>query len=488
MTVAAVVSAQTVYQGVSPNTYLFPGLCKKANGDFLMMARRASGHTVADGTLVMRTSSTGLTGSWSAETVVFTPSGVSPNVAAGLPRLLDDGRVVVMCWYNNGGVPPFIVTTFVSTDETCTAWVRGGNVAGVSSDGVTCESPVVVAPDGTWLLAVSGTEVAGNHPWSSWIVESDDEGASWSFKAWVARTSSPSGAYVGSLDLEEPFLLHVEDDTYLCAVRTGEVGWTSSTGIYTHIWRSTDGCVTWTDLGRLNSTHKHFSRMAMCRNPVTGTIMLHHRLYGTGGSGHTTGVGQGAYYWTNDDATTWSTGKLLDGDGSIPSNPSQPPGYSYGDTVAHDGGFAAIWADEVPISGSGPAIRFAAYSDDAPIYAAGYGNNTSSGYDDGDVTVYEPPPASIIVDPASPAWNQIDTQIIVRVTADAPSSVAVTFTSPAGSLVWFRGTDADLFEVSLDGTTWSSRLDVPAGETDGFVRVTPEAPGTTLTAEIGISS
>ncbi len=120
--------------------------------------------------------------------------------------------------------------------------------------------------------------------------------------------------------------------------------------------------------------------------------------------------------------------------------------------------------------------------------AEGYGNTISSGYDDGAVSVYEPPPATIIVDPASPAWDQIDTQIIVRVTADAPSSVAVTFTSAAGSLVWFRGTDADLFEVSLDGTTWAPRLDVPAGETDGFLRVTPAAPGTLLTAEIGISA
>lgn len=471
MTVAAVVAAQTIYQGASPNEYLFPGLCKKANGDFLMMARRASSHIIADGTLVMRTSPTGLTGSWSAETVVFTPSGASPNVAAGLPRLLDDGRIALMCWYNNSGTTPYIVTSFVSTDATATSWVRGGNVPALTSDGVTCESPVVVAPDGTWLLAVSGTEVAGNHPWSSWIVESDDEGATWTFKAWVARTASPSGSYVGSQDHEEPFLLHVDGDTYLCAVRTGETGWTSSTGIYTHIWRSTDGCVTWTDLGRLNSTHKHFSRMAMCRNPLTGTIMLHHRLYGTGGSGHTTGVGQGAYYWTNDNATTWSTGKLLDGDGSVPANPSQPPGHSYGDIVAHDGGFAAIWADEVPPSGTSSAIRFATFSDDAPLLP---GPPSITGSDVASIT----PTTAVIVGNVNP--NSLATTFRIEYGTTISYGSATAWVS-AGSGSTAVGIEVDLSSLVAE-TDYHARIVATnsSGTTNGadiaFTTPAPPAP------------
>lgn len=113
----------------------------------------------------------------------------------------------------------------------------------------------------------------------------------------------------------------------------------------------------------------------------------------------------------------------------------------------------------------------------------GYGNTVSSGYGDAELYV---PAATLTIDPASGAWEQIDTQIIVRVTADAPATVTAVVTSTDGGLVRYRGADADLFEVSLDGEDWNSTADVPAGETTVHLRVIPEAAGTTLSAEIGV--
>lgn len=112
----------------------------------------------------------------------------------------------------------------------------------------------------------------------------------------------------------------------------------------------------------------------------------------------------------------------------------------------------------------------------------GYGESISSGY--GAATAYTPPSASFTIDPASTAWEQIDTSIIVRVTSD-PSTVTATVGSTEGGLVRFRGTNASLFAVSLDGSTWLPHLDVAAGETTVYLRVTPAEPDTTLSAEIG---
>ncbi len=118
-----------------------------------------------------------------------------------------------------------------------------------------------------------------------------------------------------------------------------------------------------------------------------------------------------------------------------------------------------------------------------PPDAAGYGNTTSSGY--GDATAYQPLVSSLTIDPASTAWEQTGTQVIVRTTND-PSTVSASVTSTTGGLVRFQGADAANFAVSLDGSTWTSSTDIPAGDTTIWLRVTPSAPGTTLTAQIGI--
>lgn len=115
-------------------------------------------------------------------------------------------------------------------------------------------------------------------------------------------------------------------------------------------------------------------------------------------------------------------------------------------------------------------------------YAEGYGNTVSAGY--GSATA-EAAQGSILVLPSSSAWEQVDTSIFVR-TVNEPSTVTATVSGTAGGLLRFRGTDADLFSASLDGATWAPHVDIPAGTSTVHLRVTPEAPGTTLSAEIGV--
>ncbi len=114
--------------------------------------------------------------------------------------------------------------------------------------------------------------------------------------------------------------------------------------------------------------------------------------------------------------------------------------------------------------------------------AEGFGNTTSAAY--GDATA-EAAAGSLLVLPESSAWEQVGTSIFVR-TVNEPSTVQATVSGTAGGLLRYRGTDAALFDMSLDGTTWASAVTVPAGTSTVYLRVTPAAAGTTLSAEIGV--
>lgn len=114
--------------------------------------------------------------------------------------------------------------------------------------------------------------------------------------------------------------------------------------------------------------------------------------------------------------------------------------------------------------------------------AEGYGNTVSSGY--GAATAYHL--VRLVVDPTSTEWSQVDALISVRVSAAETSTVAATVTSTGGGLIRYRGADAGLFEVSLDGTTWATAVDVPTGTSTVYLRVTPATAGSTLSAEVGV--
>lgn len=165
------------------------------------------------------------------------------------------------------------------------------------------------------------------------------------------------------------------------------------------------------------------------------------------------------------------------------------PADTFGHTVTWNGAQGTPAAFKVKLYLTSATVYYLTAEEYTGTTAAGYGNNASTGY--GDATAYTPPTAAITVDPASTAWEQVDTTITVRTTS-AASVVDATVTSGAGGLLRFQGTDAEHFRASLDGITWTSTLAVPAGTTAIKLRVTPTTYGSpdvvppTLTAQVGI--
>lgn len=163
------------------------------------------------------------------------------------------------------------------------------------------------------------------------------------------------------------------------------------------------------------------------------------------------------------------------------------PSATFGHTVTWGGSAITPAAFKVKLYLTSATVYYLTAEEWEGTAAEGYGTNVSAGY--GTATLYVTA-GTLTIDPASTAWEQVDTAIIVRTTArgeyPAPSTVEATVVSAAGGLVRFRGTDASRFAVSLDGVTWGSTLDVAAGETPIYLRVTPTVPGATLSAEIGV--
>ena len=230
---------------------------------------------------------------------------------------------------------------------------------------------------------------------------------------------------------------------------------------------STDDCATWSSETLIASNV--VNRVGLCLSP-DGDLILPYNEFGTA-----------LKFRQKFGSAAWGSAVSCGG----PSANVFASPYNIG-TPGVTPDAAIVYADEVSgqTQASVSRLELTRGSDVVLHYATGYGNTVSAGY--GDATAYAPPPGSLTIDAASTAWEQIDTSIIVRVTADGPASVPAVVTSSQGGLVRYRGADADLFEISLDGATWASSADVPVGETDVFLRVTPEAPATTMTAEIGV--
>lgn len=160
------------------------------------------------------------------------------------------------------------------------------------------------------------------------------------------------------------------------------------------------------------------------------------------------------------------------------------PADTYGHEITWGGNPITPAAFKVKLYLTSGTVHFLTADEWDGTSAAGYGNTVSAGY--GTATLYVPAGA-LTIDPASTAWEQVDTAVIVRTTA-LPSTVTATVVSPSGGLLRFRGTDAGRFAVSLDGTTWVSQADIPAGASTIHLRVTPAVAGSTLSADIGIPS
>lgn len=499
--------AMRTIAAVTPNT-LFPAACKMANGDVILVTPRMSNHLAGDGEIWKLTGVDNGDGTvtWRNDwTKIYARQGSTWDCRSGLPALVPSGphagKVVVAIadtnWLSStlatdylSPWPTVSVQCFtrilISTDETCTAWELLATLPPSFPDlAPNCndfpEAPVVFLPNGDWMIACYTRETHDYIGWySSSYWRSINDGEDWEHEGFISRANTANSNQSTAYMADEPQLLMLQNGEMICVIRVLLEGRNESINGYEHhLFRCTNptdrGAMVWTNEGAC-TVSMAASRPALLQH---SNGMVLHGFRVIAGSGSVSSA-QGAWRVSDDDAaTTWGAERNLD-TGGLTSGISGTGVYSYGAWVElDDGSLIHVYCNDNYTASTTREARFSVVSFPS---ATGYGNTVSAGYGDAEAYRVE---GLLTIDPASTAWEQIDTSVIVRCTSD-PSTVEATIVSAEGGLVRFRGTDADLFEVSLDGTAWASAVDVDAGETTIHLRVTPEAPGTTLTAEIGV--
>lgn len=499
--------AMRTVAAINPGT-LFPDVCKKQDGSLLMVAPRMTHHLYGDGEIwaMTGTDNGNGTATWNDDwTKIYSRQDSTWDCRAGLPSRVPSGPhagKIVVAVADTHWVAGNLLTNYasawptakvacytrilISTDASATSWTTLATLPpafpalvaeGVPNDFPECR--VVFLPNGDWMIATYSRETHDYIGWySAAYFRSTDDGASWTHEGFVARANTANTNQATAQLCDEPQLLMLQNGEMLCAIRWLDEGRNpdGSDGYRHKLYRCSNptdrGNLVWVDEGTI-STSMASSRPALFQHSSGMVVHAYRTIFG--------GISrQGVWRASNDDAVSWTSERNLD-TGGLTSGDSGTGVYSYGGWVElSNGGLLHVYCND-SIPATAREARLSVVSESVP--AAGYGNTVSAGY--GDAAAYSPPPATLAVDPASTAWEQIDTSIIVRVTSD-PSTVEATVYSPAGGLVRFRGTDADLFAVSLDGTTWASAIDVPAGDSTIHLRVTPVTPGTTLTADVGV--
>lgn len=362
-----------------------------------------------------------------------------------------------------------------------------------------CASRPLITSDGTIVMTTYNRTTTN---WLDWDFQarcyrSTDDGYTWSGPISIMP-------YIYGYRFDEPYTVELADGSLLCTSRvTEDTHATPYANTVMTIWasKSADDGVTWSaplrvlGPGAQTPAGGYPTKWGLGNRPcvtvINGVaIMVMRSMYST--DGVTLARASGDCFAASVDGLEWTewydvrTGALYN--------------FSVYQNASFHGRF------QPAPSGSNLEVLFSQYETDpyiyqpnwvqvyrnvfsgmAPIGVAGLGNTVSSGY--GDATAQPAVTAGITIDPASNAWEQVDTQITVRVLADNPDPVQATILSGAGGLVRFRGTDAALFEIrETPSDPWTATLDVAAGETPVYLRVNPVAPGTTLEAQIGIPS
>lgn len=462
----------------SPGTfgahYAFPAGVQLPSGTRYLLARKGSSHASSDGVPVSKTSTDGVT--WSSESTIAALTISGEDYRAGTLRLLSTGKLgfafftsrynqfpsdiykdAYRAYYSEGTLSGDTVTWRTPTRIT--------GLSGLEDENNALED-FIELPNGELLFVTCGIDESPQAQFFNCF----------SFRGNAAGTSFGSvltmalGTQVGR-NAVEPSVTLLPDGRAFAQFHFEQSQDGSVPDAHAYQQYSTDSTITaWTTPTYVQVA---WNRYGILAHPDGDVIFA----YGPTNSYQ-------VFKQSTDSGATYGT--------AIAITPN--PATYYGDTwvtpfVIGSQGVSPNLAFVYGLEASGQTAgqvyyrEFTRGATQVPT-AAGYGNTVSSGY--GDAEAFTPPPASLTIDPASGSWEQIDTSIIVRVTADGPASVPAVVTSTHGGLVRFRGTDASLFEVSLDGTTWASTVDVPVGETDVFLRVTPDTPGTTLSAEIGV--
>lgn len=473
----------------------FPNIAQTPDGTLHVSYRRGQREPSPDGSFCLKQSTDG-GATWGSEQVIVDgtlsnsiyadpsipnspmPNGYRPGVRDVHMKCLSSGRLVAVVCQHKTGLIEFSAGVydtdksdhswagwFMYSDSPYTSWSTPVEVtftgAGAPSFPQGCfPDDIIELPSGN--LLISFYALTGDDVWRAYCTRSTDGGATWAYRG---RVSDAIGGY-NSL---ETSLTNLPSGTLLATLHTEDAN-----PAMMYRTTSTDEGATWATPTSLGIRTRN--RNSVLAHPDGDVILAH------ADSSNVSNIRQS---W--DSAVTFGS--------AIPVDSSSAHGTYFGPDWVEmcfmgAAGVSPNLAVVTGYEGTGQAsasVYFATVTRGSDVViptARGYGNTTSSGY--GAAEAFTPPPASITIDPASTAWEQIDTSIIVRVTADGPASVPAVVTSTHGGLVRFRGTDADLFDVSLDGTTWASTVDVPIGETDVFLRVTPETPGTTLSADIGV--
>lgn len=434
------------------------------DGTELVVARKSSGHSAQDGNLVAKTRAPG--GSWSAEATIL---DTAYNEADGALGLLADGTIC-MTWNRVSWTPP-ADPLFYAPFSTCPPgddplvaanWTTPVHITGtgLANDWRVGTSILELTPGGRIVVGLYGTPAFP--PWTEdqcWVAYSDDGGATWAMLSQI-----DNGNAHGLSSSAEPQLVRCADGSVLAVYRTITSPWEA--------WarRSTDECASWSAEWRIATDD--VNKNGACITPDGDVVLAYN---------NSSSALKFKQSW--DDGDTFGTAQTPGGTGNLFALP-----YVIGEEAVTPN-VAIVYGYETggQLVGNIYYQQLTRGSDNPAPPAAGYGDNTSAGYGTAEATT----PAALTIDPASTAWEQVGTSITVRTTSDdefapTPATVTATVNSPAGGLLRFRGTDAARFAASVDGTTWASTVDIPAGENTIYLRVTPTAAGTTMSAEIGV--
>lgn len=227
------------------NSNSFPAIARAANGDLLVVFRKAPHLNSPPGAIHQSRSRDGGR-SWSPPALALSPSGSSygtPNadLGAGGLTLLDDGSLLMTINQTSDGTA-ITAWTSRSTDHGA-SWSAPrqlplGFIAGTLLQNIS--SPAIALRDGSLLCATYGSDVKGTYDLTHYyvrVLRSTDHGQHWSLHGEIRQPPIHDRGYA------EPNLQLLRDGRILCAFRVERSGVPAA---YIASSFSSDGGRTWT--------------------------------------------------------------------------------------------------------------------------------------------------------------------------------------------------------------------------------------------------
>lgn len=161
-------------------------------------------------------------------------------------------------------------------------------------------------------------------------------------------------------------------------------------------------------------------------------------------------------------------------------------GASFGSTISVDtsGGqlYGQMFMARLGVMGMAYAL------DMGPNHPAPDYRNTDANVYYQEYTVVDSAPPDPLTIVGATGWTQASTALTVNGAVGVRTSTQATVYSTTGGIVVFSGTHAGRFSASLDGTSWSSSITVPSGSTTIYLSCLPQSGDMTLSASVGVPS